>query len=523
MAINYDPAEHGGAAFGNADYDHLASQGHSHSEINAYISTLDNSQVSNKYKQQGGHSQTAAQAAKSASMGHSGHGIGSAGYSGGQSLSKLTGMSGQEMRAEAKKAGQNYQEWRKEQKNIYGSGGGNSQNAFATGESGPGPMGPTPQSSEADSSSPATNAMTTGGGLTDQYGDGLQGYANWWNAEGKQAAIDRQLEYAKNNPTAELSKMEHHDISLTQNGLFDWDSTKPVNGLDVAKMKEFGIQGGDKVFDPSSFKSINAYQGATTDGTLNAHYFAEGLAMPLRTDAMGGQMDEHNAQMKWNQQIKNAPQDAFLSSEGLYQDKYAQGYHGPDDMGVNFVGSDHSSSINQYINDHNAHRGLNDIREGINSYIRDGGYAGDALKILDGKHKQNLTSAEDIGWYNSIVQQAQGHDWAKENSDWGRDAKQSSYDVRAGGLSNASAMANKEWAEKHGGQSSDYWNSGSDGSNYSTSSLAKGTDPKGRSNDDDNWLDFSFQGTADNMFEEQDQKQNQDPIGSQGGYNAFAL
>ncbi len=35
-----------------------------------------------------------------------------------------------EKRAEAKKAGQNYQEWRKEQKNIYGSGGGNTQKTF---------------------------------------------------------------------------------------------------------------------------------------------------------------------------------------------------------------------------------------------------------------------------------------------------------------------------------------------------------------------------------------------------------
>lgn len=444
----------------------------------------------------------------------SGGGGGGGSFGGGGStpsnLKAATGMSGQQMRSAAKDAGQNYKQWREEQKNIYGIGGGDAQNAFATAK----------QPADTDSSSPATNAMNAGGGLTGKYGDGLQGYANWWNAEGKQSAIDRQMEKRKNNPTAGLSKLEHHNISLTENGLFDWNSNNPINGLDVAKMKEFGIQGGDKIFDPAAYKSVNAHQGATTDGRLNAHYFAEGLAMPLRTDAMGGQMDEHNAQMQWNEQRANAPTDAFLSSDGLYQDRYAVGYHGKDDMGSNFVGSDHSESINQYINDHNAHRDINDIRSGIDSYIRDGGYAGDALKILDGKHKQNLTSAKDIGWYNSLVKQAEGFDWEAENQSRAGDAG-GYYDVRAGGMSQSSIQANKEWAERQknsGGQSDDYWNSGSGDSNYSTSSLTKGTD-----NSNDNWLDFSFQNTADNMFEEQDQKQNQDPMGNQNGYNAFAL
>ena len=56
--IDYDPAAHGGAAFGNLDYEHLKSQGHSDTEINSYLGTLDNSQVSNKYKPQGGHERT---------------------------------------------------------------------------------------------------------------------------------------------------------------------------------------------------------------------------------------------------------------------------------------------------------------------------------------------------------------------------------------------------------------------------------------------------------------------------------
>ena len=80
--------------------------------------------------------------------------------------------------------------------------------------------------------------VSTGNSLTNQYGTGLKGYANWWNAEGKQAAIDREKAYAADNPKAGLSKMVHHNISLTSNGLFDWDSTKPINGLSVSKLSE---------------------------------------------------------------------------------------------------------------------------------------------------------------------------------------------------------------------------------------------------------------------------------------------
>lgn len=276
--------------------------------------------------------------------------------------------------------------------------------------------------------------VSTGNSLTDQYGTGLKGYANWWNAVGKQQGIDREEKYAAENPTAGLSRMPHHNISLTANGLLDWDSTKPINALNVDMMKKFGIKGGDKIFDPSAYKSINAHQGAKTDGRLDAHYFAEGLAMPLRTDnnATSG-MKRHEEQIRRNQIKENVSGTEFLSSQGLYQDRYAVGYHGKDDMGDNFVGSNHSESINQYINDYNAHRGTNDIRAGIDSYIRDGGYAGDALKILDGKHKANLTSSDDIKWYNSLVHEARSFDWEAENQSRAGDAG-GYYDVRAGGL-----------------------------------------------------------------------------------------
>ena len=50
----YDPADRGGAAFGDQDYEYLKSQGHADQQINSYIAELDNSQVSNKYKTRGG-------------------------------------------------------------------------------------------------------------------------------------------------------------------------------------------------------------------------------------------------------------------------------------------------------------------------------------------------------------------------------------------------------------------------------------------------------------------------------------
>jgi len=56
---NYDPASRGGAAFGNEDYDYLRSQGYTESSINSYLSELDTTQVSNKYKTRGGHTPNA--------------------------------------------------------------------------------------------------------------------------------------------------------------------------------------------------------------------------------------------------------------------------------------------------------------------------------------------------------------------------------------------------------------------------------------------------------------------------------
>ena len=272
--------------------------------------------------------------------------------------------------------------------------------------------------------------VSTGNSLTDKYGSGLQGYANWWNSIGRQQGIDRQEAYAAANPKAGLAKKEHHNISLTKDGLFDWDSTKPINGLNVEKLKEFGIKGGDKIFDPNQINSINE---GTFDGTLNAHYYEQGVAMPVNWGQSGGYGKDHEAQMLWNQQIADADGSQLQDGSHLYQDAYAVGYHGADDAGSKYVGSQHHESIKQAILDHNKHRGITGIKQGINNYIRDGGYAGDALKFIDEGHKKNLTSEEDIKWYNSLIKQAEGFDWEAENQSRASDAG-GYYDVRAGGL-----------------------------------------------------------------------------------------
>ena len=312
----------------------------------------------------------------------------------------------------------------------------------------------------------AQNAAASGGSLgssanqyVQKYGSGLKGYANWWNAEGLQKAKDsnaawKAREDAKGHDGSSLAGKEFHFFNVTDKGLFDWDSTKPMESLDVGMMKQFGIKGGDKIFDPNSFKSVNAHHGATSDGTLDAHYYAGGLAMALDTSDQG-RMTKHQEQMTRNKYLANASGTKFSDSSGLYQDKYNVGYHGKDDKGSDFVGSDHYESINKSINEYG--RGL---KAGIDDYIRDGGYAGDALKIIDSKHKQNLTSEADIKWYNSLVKQAQNFDWEAENQSRAGDAG-GYYDVRAGGMSQSSINANKQFEENRnsmtqGGFTNDY-------------------------------------------------------------------
>ena len=298
-----------------------------------------------------------------------------------------------------------------------------------------------------------TNNQSAGGGvnenqaLFDQYGQGLKGYANWYNAVGKQKLLDRQAEHKANNPNSPLAQADWTTLELTDKGLFNWDSTKPVNSLNTDMMKKFGIKGGDVIFDVSKMKSVNDYQGATFDGRLNAHHYDGGLAMPLRTDD-SSHMKEHNQQMQRMDWRANASGTELASADGLFQDKYAVGYHSDDDKGNNFVGSQHSASINQADG--------KTLKEKINNYVKDGGYAGDGLKALE-KHKHNLTSEKDIRWYNGLVEEAKAFDWEAKNQSWAGDAG-GYYDIRAGGRAqNQTDEAKAEYMKQmQGGFTNDY-------------------------------------------------------------------
>jgi hypothetical protein len=122
-------------------------------------------------------------------------------------------------------------------------------------------------------------------------------------------------------------------------------------------------------------------------------------------------------------------------SSGLYQDRYMVGYHGDDDKGKTFVGSDHSEN---FVNELKLTTTGDPVsygdkyRQKADEYISDNGYAGDVLKHIDRNYKDLLTNPIDINWYNSVVDKAKSFDWEKENASKAGDSG-SYYDVRAGG------------------------------------------------------------------------------------------
>jgi len=122
-------------------------------------------------------------------------------------------------------------------------------------------------------------------------------------------------------------------------------------------------------------------------------------------------------------------------SSGLYQDRYMVGYHGDDDKGKTFVGSDHSEN---FVNELKLTTTGDPVsygdkyRQKADEYIADNGYAGDVLKHIDRNYKDLLTNPIDVNWYNSVVDKAKSFDWEKENASKAVDSG-SYYDVRAGG------------------------------------------------------------------------------------------
>lgn len=351
---------------------------------------------------------------------------------------KAANMSVAERRAAAKEKGVSMSDFKagnwnaaknaaQSHKNKGGGGGGGNQNVGSlfgsSGSGNKGGQGPMPQGSGGGGGGGGGSTGGGGGGgstgtqngnqWTQQYGEGIQGYANWYNDVGMQQKQDAEDAWRAANPNSELTKSEWNQMKITDKGLLSYDSRNPINGyFDADMMKKFGIKGGDVIFDTDAYNSINNYQGATIDGRLNAHYYEKGLVMPLRTDEMGGQMTDHQRQMDRNKLYSEVSGDMLSDASAHIRDKYYQGYHGRDDAGEKWVGSDHYGSVNQASGDN--------VREKVDNYIADGGYHGDALKFLEG-HKENLTSESDIRWYNTIVADADNYHKGADrtyNNDW---------------------------------------------------------------------------------------------------------
>jgi len=169
--------------------------------------------------------------------------------------------------------------------------------------------------------------------------------------------------------------------------------------------------------------SINRSENRTQDSRqLAARQLREGSVANIRQKAAAENMtvEDYRNQMangtqnntNGNQNNTNTQSDAagnnealgieLADSSGLYQDGYWESIgHAPQ----KYVG-DKGQGLE------NVHDAMgNNLREKANNYILGGGYAGDVLKLLDeNNHKDNLTSEEDIKWYNSIVDKARNTD-----------------------------------------------------------------------------------------------------------------
>ena len=245
MAINYDPSKHGGAAFGNADYEHLRSQGHSDSDINDYIGGLDNTQVSNKYKPQGGHTRTAAQEER---------------YNASNSAPSPTPTTTPSPTPQqtAKSKAINY-----DPKSKGGEAFGNEDYSYLM--------------SQGHGTDDIKNYI---GGLDNtQVSNKYKNYGEHERSEGQQQRYDdryiqtaagfsaergaynnRSIEsmndYKAKNPTAGTSYMEGDNASFGEDGYLSYDSTKPQwQANDMLKDMGYGV--GDMLWKPGALDNLN--------------------------------------------------------------------------------------------------------------------------------------------------------------------------------------------------------------------------------------------------------------------------
>ena len=248
MAIQHDVTAHGGAAFGDKDYEHLQSQGHSASEINSYIRSLDSSQVSNKYK--GGYNPN------SGGGGSTGSGSPNKGID--IDVTKHGG---------AAFGNQDYDE-------LVSQGYTDTE------------IGNWLRGTDVDVSKQYRNKFDVAGGNGGGWESYVQNYGDIYDQKVKSNDAFLKGQEGKTNPSG-ISLMGGFQASqMGENGLV-WDSRKPVHSLTKSEIDRYGIDiNRMDIFDTENSKDIN---GRTLTGGIDIdQYNRTGTIMP---DYVPGTLD----------------------------------------------------------------------------------------------------------------------------------------------------------------------------------------------------------------------------------------
>lgn len=214
--------------------------------------------------------------------------------------------------------------------------------------------------------------------------------------------MDRQSNLPQGK-RAGTSFMEHHFMETNEDGLLNWDSTKPIYGVDKDELMGLGFKPGDMLFDPNNYKNINDTNGTT--GQIDADAWMQGRVMPLgKTESA---LEKHAKAMQDFNRRQGVSSTERMDSTGLYQDQYFNDDQG--NMGSH-MGSSHYGSVGNIKG--------GDLWRNYEEYREDGGYPGEFLRHLD-KNKEG----HNIKQYNQVVSDAQAFDWNRTIDKYGFDPR----------------------------------------------------------------------------------------------------
>jgi hypothetical protein len=225
--------------------------------------------------------------------------------------------------------------------------------------------------------------------------------------------MDRQMNLPPGQGRAGTSFMEHHFMETNEDGLLNWDSTKPIYRVEKDDLIKLGFKPGDMLFDPNNYKNINETNGTT--GQIDADAWMRGFVMPLgKTE---GSLEKHAKAMEDFNRRQGVSSTERMDSTGLYQDQYFNDDEG--NMGSH-MGSDHYDSVQNHNKGLSliGHNKGGDLWHSYEQYREDGGYPGEFLRHLD-KNKEG----HDIKRYNQVVSDAQAFDWNKTIDKYGFDPR----------------------------------------------------------------------------------------------------